>query len=249
MKNTEEIKIPTHCPECNSELEEVNFQLFCRNSECVAVSLKTVEAFFKKMKIHGFGPKTVEKLGIRTIPAIFDLSKDDIEAVVGEKVGSKLYANIEKSKTCSFADYLASLSIPLIGSTASKKVASVANKLSDITEAKLQEAGLGAKAQQNLLTWLEDNAELFDSLVTFTELNIQNVETIAKVVITGKLNNFKNRNEAKEYLESNGYQVVGTVSSKTDYLVCEDNSQSSKTQKAKTLNIPIVTIEQLMEKI
>jgi NAD-dependent DNA ligase len=250
MKITEEIKIPTHCPECNSELEEINFQLFCRNTECVAVSLKTVENFFKKMKILGFGPKTVEKLDVRTVPAIFDLSMDDIKAVVGDKVGSKLYENIERAKICNFADYLASLSIPLIGSTASKKIASVANKLSEITEANLSKAGIGAKAQHNLLTWLESNAELYDSLVTFTESKpTQIVEKVAKVVITGKLNDFKNRTEAKDYLEQHGYEVVGSISSRTDYLVCEDGSTSSKTTKAKTLNIPIVTIEQLMENL
>ena len=49
----------------------------------------------------------------------------------------------------------------------------------------------------------------------------------------------------KEYLEELGYTVTSTVSGKTDYLVCEDGSNSSKTKKAESLEIPIVTIDNL----
>ena len=68
-----------------------------------------------------------------------------------------------------------------------------------------------------------------------------------KVCITGKLKDFKNRNECKEFLESLGYTVTSTVSSVTDYLVCEDGSNSSKTKKAESLGIPIVSIADITE--
>ena len=66
-----------------------------------------------------------------------------------------------------------------------------------------------------------------------------------KVCITGKLKDFSNRTKAKEYLESLGYTVTSTVSSVTDYLVCEDGSNSSKSKKAESLGIPIVSIADL----
>ena len=68
------------------------------------------------------------------------------------------------------------------------------------------------------------------------------------ICITGKLTTYKNRGELKSAIEAHGGKVVDSVSSKTDYLVNNDiNSTSSKNQKAKSLNIPIITEAQLSE--
>ena len=69
------------------------------------------------------------------------------------------------------------------------------------------------------------------------------------ICITGKLTTYKNRGELKSAIEAHGGKVADSVSSKTDYLVNNDiNSTSSKNQKAKALNIPIITEAQLSEK-
>jgi DNA ligase (NAD+) len=68
-------------------------------------------------------------------------------------------------------------------------------------------------------------------------------------VITGKLDDFKNRNEAGEYLRSLGFKVTTSISKNTDYLVDETGKSSSKRTKAESLNIPIVTIKQLVNLI
>ena len=65
-------------------------------------------------------------------------------------------------------------------------------------------------------------------------------------VITGKLNQFSNRDAAKEFIEANGGKVSGSISSKTTYLVNNDiNSTSSKNKKAKDLGIKIMTEQEL----
>ena len=71
--------------------------------------------------------------------------------------------------------------------------------------------------------------------------------------MTGKLTNFKNRNELKSVIEKNGGKVVGSISSKTDILINNDvNSTSSKNKTAQKLGIPIISetdfIEQYLEK-
>ena len=69
-------------------------------------------------------------------------------------------------------------------------------------------------------------------------------------VITGKTIKFKNRNELKDFIESNGGKVTGSVSKKTNYLVNNDvNSTSSKNKMAKELNIPIITEQELIDLI
>jgi DNA ligase (NAD+) len=63
-------------------------------------------------------------------------------------------------------------------------------------------------------------------------------------VITGDVHHFKNRNEFKAYVESQGGKVAGSVSGKTNFLVNNDvESASSKNKKAKDLGVPILSEE------
>ena len=68
-------------------------------------------------------------------------------------------------------------------------------------------------------------------------------------VITGKLKYFENRDEFVEYIEELGGKVVGSVSSKTDYLICNDTGcTSSKMKKAKELGVGIITEEEFIRR-
>ena len=69
-------------------------------------------------------------------------------------------------------------------------------------------------------------------------------------VVTGSVNHYKNRDELKADIVTHGGTVVGSVSSKTSYLINNDiNSTSSKNQKAKSLNIPIISEEEFLQMI
>jgi DNA ligase (NAD+) len=62
-------------------------------------------------------------------------------------------------------------------------------------------------------------------------------------VITGKLS--RKRDDIKAEIESLGGKVTGSVSSKTDYLICNDkNSTTGKSADAKKLGIPVITEEE-----
>lgn len=245
------IEIPEKCPSCESLLELVNMQLFCRNRACPAQSSKKVEAYTKGMKIKGFGPKTVEKLGIDSIPQLYTTPRQYFIETVGEKVGEKLFNEIEDSKNTTLDVFLASLSIPLIGSTAAKKISEVVSSIEEINEETLRKAGLGEKARDNLLNWLA--AEYLVDGYKDMPINLAKQKNPAikqhkgSVCITGKLNDFKNRTDAAKYLESLGYTVTSGVTQKTSFLVDEEGKPSSKQMKAKQLGISIVTIKQLEE--
>ena len=69
-------------------------------------------------------------------------------------------------------------------------------------------------------------------------------------VITGSLIHYKNRDELVSVIESMGGKVSGSVSAKTSYLINNDSqSSSSKNQKAKQLNIPIISEEDFINMI
>ena len=245
------IEPPTKCPSCGSQLELVKDQLFCRNPDCGAKSSKKLEHFAKTLKIKGLGPKTIEKLPLTSIPDIYSMSKKEIVDEIGEKLGDKLFNQIELSKSVDLTVLLPAFSISLIGSSASKKLTKQISSLRDITHEKCLEAGLGPKSCTNLLEWYDN--EFCDNLeyLPFSfeaEIQVETTKSIGKVVcITGKLNDFKNRNLAKTYLESFGFTVTTSITKKTDYLVDEEGRKSSKSTKADSLGIPILTIKDILK--
>ena len=90
---------PTHCPSCDSVLELVNEQLFCRNHDCPAQWDKKVINFASTLKIKGLGPATVSKLFLEKYSDLYELTKEEIsELLDSEKLGEKLYIEIQKSR-------------------------------------------------------------------------------------------------------------------------------------------------------
>ena len=244
------IQIPDKCPTCQSVLEKVNSQLFCRNKDCSAQSTKRVEAFVKKLKIKGLGPASISKLGFVQPIEIYKTSLDTFVEVLGDKIGRKIYDEIENSKFTNFATFLASLSIPLIGESASKKIAAAGvTSINDFNYIEIID-GIGPVAEKNLFNYILNNYEDLKELEEyfhFEEVVKITSKDKGKVCITGKLRDFSNRTKAKEFLESLGYSVTNSVTALTDYLVDEEGKQSSKRKKAESLGIPIVSIVDLIE--
>lgn len=245
-----EIEIPTKCPSCASTLELVNAQLFCRNSACEAQSTKKVEAFAKKMKIKGLGPATISKLEFFHPLDIYETPIELYIEILGDKVGTKIYGEIQKSKNVDFATFLSALNIPLVGGTLSKKIASQVVDLEGLNEF-IGSIDVGDKARENIYNWLEKDYPEYYTIQQY--LNIKKefyteVPNKGSVCITGKLKEFTNRNEAKKFLEEHGYTVTSTVTGKTDFLICEEKSNSSKVKKAESLKIPILTINDIINR-
>ena len=243
--------IPSNCPSCDSTLERVNEQLFCRNNSCGAKTAKIVESFCKKLKIKGFGSKTIEKLELSSIAELYALSVETMtDALSSAKIAEKLHAEIANKRSLDFGTLVGSLGIPLIGTVAGNKLGAIINSWDEVNLANCKAAKLGDKASDSLLNWLvsEQGIEILDLPIEFTKQapkpTIQ--ATKGDIVITGKLNDFKNRAEAGSFLEQQGYSVKSAVTKKTIALIVEDGSTSSKTNKAGSLNVPILTIKQLL---
>jgi len=239
------IQIPTECPCCQYPLEIVNEQLFCRNTACTAQLNKKLEHFAKVLGIKGLGQKSIEKLNLADLTEIFYLDQEDLSNRLGsEKIAEKLLNEIEKSKQASLEVVLASFSIPLIGNTASKKIASVVKSIDEINTETCKLAGLGEKASQNLLVWLATEFKELREFLPFSFNSCTNSsnanEVKAVVCITGKLKSFKTKSEAQQKLESLGYKVVDNITKTTNYLVDEEGKGSTKRKKAEELGIQII---------
>lgn len=246
------IEIPTNCPSCSSKLDLVNGQLFCRNkSLCPAQSSKLIENFCSKTKLKGFGPQTIAKLGITKISELFFLTNEELVRAVGDKVATKLTAELDVKlrQDVDFGLVLGSLGIPLIGEVAARKLSQLYN---DFDSVKAE-----GKAGVNLASWKTSAAgrDVMELPWKFgvkqaTEASSEPKQSNGLTVcITGKLNDYKNRGEAAAYLESLGYTVKASVTKDVNYLICEDESKtgSSSYKKAQSLGIEILTIKILLE--
>jgi NAD-dependent DNA ligase len=238
-----EIVEPDICPCCQYPLEKITDQLFCKNSACPAQIIGKIQHFAKTLGIKGLGPKTVEKLQLQELTELFYLDKEEVSEILGEKIATKLLDEIERSKVADFATVLESFSIPLVGSTASKKLSTVVSTFNEITKESCIKAGLGNKVTENLLNWLETEYKELEEFLPFkfSEVKVPKKTGGKLVCITGKLKSFKKKADAEGILAAAGYTLVDSVTKQTDFLIDEGDSTSSKKEKAIQYGITIIT--------
>lgn len=270
---------PPHiCPICGGETEirqdNDSKQLYCINPNCKGKLLGKLSHAVSKnaLNIDGLSESTLEKLinfkWVKSIKDIYNLYnyKDIMYKLpgFGKKSVDKLFDNIEKSRNTTLQRVLYSLSIPLLGNTASKDIAKYChdsvNEFIFITSNTVLEfasiPGIGTALVESLDDWWEENAEVFHELLE--EFNLEkpeddNTEVLNSLegltfVVTGSVNHFKNRTELQNEITKRGGKVVGSISAKTSYLVNNDvDSNSSKNQKAKSLGIKIISESDLLK--
>ena len=237
------IQPPSECPSCQSELVYRNDILYCENDLCPAKTAKQVEHFAKSLKIKGLGPSTIERLQLESIHEIYTLDLDFAKAALGsDKLAIKLLDEVKRSEKEPLNTVLPAFGIPLIGKTASAKLAEVCDSIFDIDDATCKKAGLGPKATANLLDWLEDNSEEICNLPFTFEFAKTATSSINKgvVCISGKLKSFKTKAEANEVLRNCGYTVKDSLTKDVTILINESGVESAKTVKAANSGVRIV---------
>ena len=242
----QEINFPTNCPSCDSELEWVNDSLYCRNHLCPAQNAKAVEHFAKTMKIKGFGPASIKKLGLTFPSEIYTSSRDSILASLGsELVTNKLMSEILNSFDAPLERLLPAFGIPLIGNTATRKLSETINHISQINADTCERAGLGPKATSNLLEWMETELPFFQEHIPcswyFSDTPSHPIVNNGIVCISGRLKSFKSKAEATAVLNAAGYDVKSSLTKQVTHLVNEGGNESAKTRQARDTGVTIVT--------
>lgn len=275
------INIPDKCPICGQPtkiIKENNSEvLVCTNDNCKGKLLgKLIHAVSRDaLNVDGLSETTIGKFinfgWLNSIRDIYYLSTNEKQlkslAGFGKKSVDKLLTSIEKSRKTSLERFLYSLSIPLLGKSASKMISEAVdhNFNTFIDEMTVKSAeyfrhlpGVGDALINSLNTyWKSHCSEILQLANEFTfETPKLVLDEMPKTlqgktfVVTGSVNHYKNRDELKADIVAHGGTVVGSVSSKTSYLINNDiNSTSSKNQKAKLLNVPIISEEEFLSMI
>jgi len=269
------VEIPEACHVCNGKAElrqnnDVKY-LFCSNPDCPAKQIKLFALFVSRdaLNIEGLSEATIEKLIakglIKELADIFHVEKYKDEIInmegLGEKSFNNLVASINKARKTSVIRLLYSLGIPNVGLSSAKIICKYFKyNWNDIESASYEQlleiSGIGDIMADAYVTFLSDEKNkviVKDVLkkIEFEDIQVSTTEQIFEninFVITGSVEQFKNRDELKEVIEAKGGKVTGSVTSKTNYLINNDNlSGSSKNKKAKELGISIITENQFVD--
>lgn len=195
----------------------------------------------------------------------------------GEKSASNIMRSIDRSTHVEAHRLLYALNIPLCGLDVCKRLlsaypldelvamtqpqpaveADLFAPLTSDTSPLTSIAGIGPEKSASFINWFRDarNRQRYHHLLEKLQVTQASNEPTGNLcegltfVVTGDVHHYKNRNELKAYIESQGGKVASAVSGSTSYLINNDvTSTSGKNQKAQQLGIPILSEDEFVER-
>ena len=272
LTRTNSYKRPLLCKSCGAVLEvhtaevhkgKIVETLHCPNEECPARMLDKFVHFVSKdgLDIQGLSEATLEKFiskgWIKKFSDIYRLIQYKNEIIeldgFGEKSWDRLWQSIQDSRNTTMAKFICALGISSVGKNTAKDVA---NFITIVDEDMLldttYETALTPSVVANIKNYLNAESNRTEILTLIAQLNIstgKQLETTNSpftgktIVITGVLN-YYTRTTIQEELERLGAKMGSSVSKKTDYLLTNEQSGSSKYKKAVELGIKIINEEE-----
>lgn len=245
---------------------------YCINPECPAQISRRFEFWASRdcMDIRGLGPAQINKfikLGwLKTIPDIYKLKNHKEEMLTLDGFGKKsidnLLSSIEKSKEQDIDRLIKALGIIGVGRHIGKAVAQKYPNMDTFARCSEYELsqieGIGDLSSMCIFEYFNgvNGSEHEEMLLELEKLGV-NMKSKSynktpfdeksafclglNFVITGSFSSFK-RNEISELIEKEGGKVSGSISKKTDYLICGE-APGSKLEKAKELGIKVLNEE------
>jgi DNA ligase (NAD+) len=270
-----EFQMPTHCPECESELVRIEGEvaLRCINPKCPAQIREGLIHFVSRnaMNIDGLGERVVSQLFaqklINDVADLYKLTREQLLALerMGDKSVNNLLAAIEASKANSLEKLLFGLGIRLVGAKAAKTLAQHFGTIDLLMQASSEELvsinEIGDKMADSVVTYFDSEkvTELIAELKAVgVNMEYKGPRPVSAeqshsffagktVVLTGKLQQLS-RNEAQEKIEALGGNIAGSVSKKTDLVIAGEDA-GSKLTKAESLGIEVWNEQRMLEEL
>ena len=270
----EKVRFITHCPECGSRLIRYEGEAahYCPNETACPPQIKgKIEHFIsrKAMNIDGLGPETVDMFFqqglIKDTADLYLLKASDISPLerMGEKSAYNIIKSIDASRSVPFERVLFALGIRFVGETVAKRLAKALGSIDELENASLEKLKnideIGEKIAQSLISYFANpaNRELIERLksagLQFCRKGEEKQDYSDKlagqqIVISGVFEHHS-RDEYKELIEKHGGKNVGSISSKTSFILAGKNMGPAKWEKAMKLGIKIVNEDEFLERI
>jgi DNA ligase (NAD+) len=265
-----DVKFINNCPECETELvrREGEANHYCPNELGCPPQVKgKIDHFIsrKAMNIDGLGTETVDALYeaglVKNSADLYDLTFDQVVDLerMADKSANNLIAGVLASKEIPFERVLFGLGIRFVGETVAKKLAKAFKNIDEMAKADFDTLiavdEIGDKIAMSIQAFFleERNLKIVSRLMEHG-LNMEIVEKEgssnkfegSSFVVSGVFESFS-RNELKALIESNGGKNVGSISSKTSYVVAGDKMGPSKLKKATDLEVTILSEQDFIQ--
>lgn len=268
----EKVKFITRCPECSTPLVRFEGEAahYCPNETACPPQIKgKIEHFISRraMNIDGLGPETVDmfyrlKL-IKDAADLYRLTVDDIKDLdrMGQKSAENIVNGIAESRSVPFERVLFALGIRFVGETVAKKIARSFKSIDEVEQASLETLmsidEIGEKIAQSIVSYFGNplNRNLVERLKEAGLQFSRSEEDLSgytdklagqSIVISGVFEHHS-RDEYKEMIERNGGKNVGSISSKTSFILAGANMGPAKLEKAQKLGIRIMSENEFLD--
>ena len=260
------------CPECGTPLVRYEGEAawYCPNDAGCPPQIKgRIEHFIarKAMNIDSLGPETIDEYFRRgLIHNVADLYDIDVQQINGDgsrtKSAQRIVNGILQSKEVPFERVVFALGIRFVGETSARLLARHFKSMDALMSAGLEDLqeveGIGEVMARSIISYFhnEQNREIVERLRSYGlqfELSTANAQLSTKledqsIVISGVFQHHS-RDEYKLLIEQNGGKNVGSISSKTSFILAGENMGPSKLQKAEKLGIRIVSEAEFLDMI
>jgi DNA ligase (NAD+) len=266
---TKPFRMPKKCPLCGTVIVKPEGEAMhrCPNRACPSRGLESLINWVQAAAdIEGVGEQSVRRLWdlglVRSLPDLYRLTKEQLMEVdgYGEISATNAIESIQASKAIPFNRVLFGLNIPDVGWVTAVNLArhfENVDRLMAASQEDIQETeGIGPDRAESIAEWFADDAnralveELRGIGLRFEigdELKpVEGPLTGNTYVITGTLEAYS-RDEAAAALEAKGAKVVNSVSGKTTGLIIGEEPGNSKLTKARKLEVPLLSEQELAE--
>jgi DNA ligase (NAD+) len=270
--NAKPITFITHCPECATPLikKEEEAKHYCPNETgCKPQIIGKILHFVsrKAMAIDGLGDEIVEMLYennlVKNYADLYRLTYEDLLKLnrFAEKSAQNIIESIKKSYQVPFERLLFALGIRFVGETVAKVLARHFKSIDHLQSASFEELiavhEIGDTIAQSIIDYFSSpqNTALLHQLKQYPlQFEIQEDDTFEnylkgkKIIISGVFENYS-REELKKMIEQYGGKNVSSLSTKTDFLLAGKNMGPAKLEKAKKMNVPIISEDDFIKMI
>lgn len=252
------IKIPTKCPSCKGDLEEVGEYLICKNTGSCSAQLEgAVINYTNKIGVLEWGDAAVKSIVasglVRNLADIYKLDADDITNLpseegraIGAKNAEKMIEYLHSKNPIPVHVFVGALGIKGISETMSKAVVDAGfSTIEDMLNADAEEIseiqGFGSKRAEEFVNGINNRSDVISEILDYIEVA---QVTVGKLTgISFCMTGFRDP-ELKSAIEAAGGTVKSSVSKDLDYLIQRDkNQKTEKSIKANKIGVDVISID------